>query len=106
MGLSWGQAMLLFAGLVGLASGAAAFIFYWLINVSVRVFLRTLPASLSSSPLEIVGIMLSPALGGLACGLLLHYFAPDARGGVAEVIDALLHKEGYIRARVGLFKAL
>src|SRR5690242_14724327 len=65
--LSWGQAMLLFAGLVGLASGAAAFIFYWLINVWVRVFLLSHPASASSSPLKIAGTVLSPAVGGLVC---------------------------------------
>ncbi|HZT41912.1 MAG TPA: chloride channel protein [Chthonomonadaceae bacterium] len=104
--LPWGQAMLLFAGIVGLASGAAAFIFYWLINVSVRVFLLAHPASASSHPLKILGTVLSPAVGGLVCGLLIHYFAPDAQGGVAEVIDALLHRDGTIRGRVGFFKAV
>ncbi|HLV81545.1 MAG TPA: chloride channel protein [Chthonomonadaceae bacterium] len=104
--LPWGQAMVLFAGIVGLVSGAAAFIFYWLINVSVRVFLLAHPASASSHPLKILGTVLSPAVGGLVCGLLIHTFAPDAQGGVAEVIDALLHRDGTIRGRVGFFKAL
>jgi CIC family chloride channel protein len=98
--------MLLFAGVVGLVSGAAAYIFYWLINVTVRGFLLTHPASVTSKPLHILVTVLSPALGGLVCGLLLHYFSPDARGGVAEVIDALLYREGFIRARVGFFKAI
>jgi CIC family chloride channel protein len=102
--LTVGQAMFLFAGLVGLTSGAAAYVFYWLINVFVRVFLLARPRSLSVW--DVVVIVLSPAVGGLICGLLLHCFAPDARGGVTEVIDALLHRDGYIRARVGFFKAI
>lgn len=104
LGLPVGQAMFLFAATVGLASGAAAFVFYWLINVSVRVFLLARPRTLSAW--DVVVILLSPAVGGLVCGLLLHYFAPDARGGVTEVIDALLHRDGYIRTRVGIFKAV
>jgi CIC family chloride channel protein len=104
LGLSVGQAMLLFAGTVGLASGAAAAFFYQLINVSVRVFLLAQPTT--TSFWRVAGVVLTPAVGGLVCGVLLHYFAPDARGGVSEVIDALLHRGGYIRSRVGFFKAL
>jgi CIC family chloride channel protein len=104
LGLSVSQAMLLFAGAVGLASGFAAFVFYWMINLSIQVFLRAREPFSNLANLAI--IVLSPAMGGLVCGLILHYFAPDARGGVSEVIDSLLHRDGYIRARVGFFKAL
>lgn len=104
LGLSVGQAMLLFAGVVGLASGLAATGFYWLLNAFVGVFLLARPPSLNVWSVAV--IVLSPALGGLICGILLQYFSPDARGGVAEVIEAILHRGGLIRTRVGVVKTL
>lgn len=48
-----------------------------------------------------------PMLGALLTGLLVHFFASDARGhGVPQVIDALARKGGRIPARVGLIKVL
>jgi len=104
LGLSVGQAMLLFAGIVGIASGLAATGFYWILNEFVQVFLQARPEGLNTWTVVIT--VLSPALGGLICGLMLHYWSPDARGGVAEVIEAILHRGGRIRPRVGLVKAL
>jgi CIC family chloride channel protein len=101
--LSSGQKMLLFSVIVGLASGLAATGFYWMLSRFVHVFLIARSETLSVWRIAI--ILFSPAFGGLVCGILLHYFSPDARGGVAEVIDAILHRNGYFRPRVGVFKA-
>ena len=46
-----------------------------------------------------------PALGGLCCGLIVYWFAREARGhGIPEVIFSVLMKGGMIRARVALAK--
>jgi chloride channel protein, CIC family len=48
---------------------------------------------------------LVPAAGGLACGLMVYFFAREARGhGIPEVIYAVLMKGGLIRARVAVAK--
>jgi CIC family chloride channel protein len=49
----------------------------------------------------------APAAGGLACGLIVHYFASEAKGhGVPEVMEAVALREGRIRPRVVVAKAL
>ncbi len=48
-----------------------------------------------------------PALGGLIVGLLIHYFAREAKGhGVPEVMEAVALRGGRIRPRVVLVKML
>jgi CIC family chloride channel protein len=100
-----GQEMLVFAALVGLAAGFAAIGFYWLLNYSAHVFLM----AQHKGGLHILSaalIVLLPAVGGLLCGILLQYFAPDAKGGVPEVIDAFHNYGGMIRKRVWIIKSL
>ena len=46
-------------------------------------------------------------VGGLAAGVLIYYFAPEAKGhGVPEVMDALYRQGGKIRPVVGLIKSI
>ncbi len=48
-----------------------------------------------------------PIAGALVTGLLIHFFASEARGhGVPEVIDAVYRKKGVIRPRVAIVKSL
>ena len=50
---------------------------------------------------------LIPMLGGLIAGILIHFFAREAKGhGVPEVLNALYREGGKIKARVGLIKAV
>jgi CIC family chloride channel protein len=52
-------------------------------------------------------IMLAPTLGGLAVGLILHFFLPEKRiQGVPHVIEAMALRAGYMRLRDGIFAAL
>ena len=52
-------------------------------------------------------IILVPALGGLATGLVIHFVAPEARGhGVSEVMEAIALKGGLIRGRVAVVKTI
>ena len=48
-----------------------------------------------------------PMVGGLIAGILIYFFATEARGhGVPEVMNALYRTGGVIRIRVALIKAL
>lgn len=90
---------------VGLSAGLAAYVYFWMTEVALRELVHFYQHN--HGPLPSIALILAPAVGGLLTGYIFHYFAPDAKGGgVPEVIDALLHKDGLIRLRVGLFKAL
>ncbi|HEY3267197.1 MAG TPA: hypothetical protein VGM37_09740 [Armatimonadota bacterium] len=75
-----------------------------MIETAIRSFVRVHHAA--PNLLSGAVLLLSPAVGGLITGYLLHAVAPDAKRGVPEVIDALLHEDGFIRTRVGFIKAL
>ncbi|TVQ61018.1 MAG: chloride channel protein [Phycisphaerales bacterium] len=48
-----------------------------------------------------------PMLGALLTGLLVHYFAREARGhGVPEVMDAIVRRGGKVRPRVAIVKSI
>ncbi|MEZ6243864.1 MAG: chloride channel protein [Phycisphaerales bacterium] len=48
-----------------------------------------------------------PMVGALATGLLVHYFASEARGhGVPQVLDALIRKKGRIPTKIGVIKVI
>ena len=53
------------------------------------------------------GIILVPAIGGIAVTFLVNNFAPEARGhGVPEVMDAIYYQGGRIRPVVAVVKSL
>ncbi|MFH1429212.1 MAG: chloride channel protein [Candidatus Margulisiibacteriota bacterium] len=52
-------------------------------------------------------VIVIPAIGGLIVGLLIKYYAPEAKGhGVPEVMNAVANLGGRIRPRIVLIKAL
>jgi chloride channel protein, CIC family len=58
-----------------------------------------------ASPMNPWMLLVLPALGGLASGLLVFGLAPEAEGhGTDAVIAAYHHRDGYIRPRVPLVK--
>lgn len=92
------------AVVVGLAAGAGAVVFRWMIRASHDLLFgaadRFLPAlgEWRVAPL--------PAIGGLIVGLLVFYLAAEARGsGIPEVMLAVAKYGGKIRARVSVVKA-
>ena len=93
---------------VGLAGGYGAVGFRYLIN-----FFQTLAYGSSKELLDIFPDtiwyyrMWLPALGGIIVGLLVYFFAREAKGhGVPEVMEAVALKSGIIRKRLVLVKAL
>ena len=52
-------------------------------------------------------MILVPAFGGLLAGLIIYFFAPEAKGnGVPEVIKSVELEGGRIRPIVALIKAI
>jgi len=52
-------------------------------------------------------VVLMPALGGLAVGLLIHYFSPEIQGdGIPQAMSVVLTRGSIVQPRVGFFKPL
>jgi CIC family chloride channel protein len=96
---------LIFSILVGLGGGFGAILFRWLImQVRNLFFVR------GETILGFMGqyyVIVLPAIGGLIVGLLVYFFAKEAKGhGVPEVMRSVLIGGGKIRPRVAVVKAL
>lgn len=100
--------MAFLAIIVGLAGGFGAVGFRYLIN-----FVQTLSYGSADNLLVVVQsipwyLRISvPAFGGLLVGLLVYFFAREAKGhGVPEVMEAVAVKGGVIRKRLVVVKSL
>jgi len=91
--------------LVGLLAGLGAVVFRWMIRGFHNFFFDGGERALGF--LDQYYVILIPAAGGLVVGLLIHFLAREARGhGVPEVMEAVAVKDGRIRQRVAIVKAL
>jgi len=61
----------------------------------------------TATPFRRYLLILIPTLGGLLSGLIVYHFAPEAEGhGTDSAIDAFHNKQGKIRGRVPIVKAI
>ncbi len=91
--------------LVGILTGIGAIIFRYLIEAVSWIGYEWIPEI--TSGLGKAYIIIVPALGGLLVGLLIYFFAREAKGhGVPEVMEAVALKGGRIRPRVAIVKSL
>lgn len=111
--------MLFHAALVGMAAGFAGALFFGALEFVQRFLLEELAGysvlrahgetfAAPDGPLVFRPwlLVLLPALGGLACGLLTRA-VPEARGGGGDaMIEAFHHRDGIVRRRVIWVKAL
>ena len=107
------------ATLVGVAAGFVGAFFFAAVEVLQYLLLEevagysvlrahgeTLSLGPSETPFRPWLLILLPALGGLACGLLTH-FAPETRGGGGDAtIEAFHRQDGIVRRRVVWIKTL
>ena len=100
------QAVLLFTALlVGVATGFGAVFFRWLIVKVTRISFEWLPQVTQGAGSAY--LVIAPTVGGLLVGLLVYYFAPEAKGhGVPEVMEAVALRGARIRPVVALVKSL
>ena len=114
---------LILAALVGVVTGCAALIFYYLANNVEQFFLKSLagfhppeegaPFYLFETVIDSLHmefrwfLFLVPVIGGLVSGYLVFRFAPEAEGhGTDAAIDAFHNKGGAIRGRVPIIKGI
>lgn len=99
---------LLLAALIGLATGALAVCFrYLLLEGTALLWDEPVDLIAATARLPWYQVVLIPALGGLVLGPAVARFAPETRGaGVPEVIEAVVVREGNIRHRTSLCKLL
>ena len=97
--------LLLTAFAVGLTTGIGAVAFRYLIRLMGWISYTWIPAVTSNW--GIAYVVFVPAIGGLIVGLLVYYFAREAKGhGVPEVMEAVALNGGRIRPVVAGVKAL
>lgn len=90
---------------VGILTGVGAVAFRYLIRAVAWVGYEWIP-SIFTGPFKAYVIFV-PAIGGLLVGLLVYYFAREAKGhGVPEVMEAVALRGGRIRPRVAVIKSL
>jgi CIC family chloride channel protein len=93
IGLGGGLFAVAFRKLIGYGNWAA-----WLDSDYTLSWIRALPAWWK---------IVTPAVGGLICGVIIYYFAREAKGhGVPEVMEAVARRGGRIRPRVVVAKML
>jgi CIC family chloride channel protein len=100
------EAVLLATALVvGLSTGVGAVLLHYLIQGVEWIGYEWAPDVLSGWGNWYVVIV--PAVGGLPVGLLVYFFAREAKGhGVPEVMEAVALRGGRIRPQVAIVKAL
>ncbi|HXG93170.1 MAG TPA: chloride channel protein [Blastocatellia bacterium] len=90
---------------IAVACGLAAVSYHALIKfITANVIYRAIA---TEGPSHIAWMLIVPTLGGLAAGLLLHYFAPEARGsGIPQVKIAFSMDYGRVPMRVAVGKTV
>ncbi len=90
---------------VGVITGLGAVLFRYLISGAAYIGYEWFPDLLPG--LNKSYVLIIPAIGGLIVGLLVFYFAREAKGhGVPEVMEAVALRGGRIRPRVAIVKSL
>lgn len=90
--------MFLLALLVGLMGGGATLAFEKLLLSTLRFIFGP---SYSLAPLPSPVLLLAPAVGGLLAGLLVHFVAPDAKGGeVPDMMEDIEKRGGRMPPKV------
>lgn len=108
-----------FSVVVGIISGIAAMIFSFLLRIAedfvyslheTEVQAHSLTERVNAifqNPYSSLLILLLPALGGLAAGLIIYFFCKEAKGtGIDELIDAFHNQEGKIDTKVPFYKSI
>ena len=90
---------------IAVACGLMAVSYHYLIRlISANLIER---AMVVSGPSRVIWMLVVPTAGGLAAGLLIYYFAPEARGsGIPQVKIAYSLNYGKVPMRVAAGKAI
>ncbi len=90
---------------IAVACGLLAVLYHQLIKLFTSNLIER--AMAIEGPSRIAWMLIVPTAGGLAAGLLIHFFAPEARGsGIPQVKIAYAMNYGHVPMRVATGKAL
>jgi chloride channel protein, CIC family len=90
---------------IAVACGLTAVSYHWLIRQASHNLIDR--ATVLEGTSHTIWMLIIPTAGGLAAGLLLHYFAPDARGsGIPQVKIAYSMNYGKVPMRTAVGKAV
>jgi len=101
--------MIFMAIIVGILGGYGAVLFRWMIWFFQKASFGNGGDNLLSNlmVLPYYARLIPPIIGGAVVGLIIYFFAREAKGhGVPEVMEAVALKGGIIRKRVVLIKSL
>ena len=99
--------MLFLAGIIGILAGFGAYLLNLLVNLVHHLLFLRLMGFFRMAGIPLLFRFLFPAIGGLAVGLIIYYFAREVKGhGVPTVIEAVANHGGYIRPRVSVITAI
>lgn len=99
--------MLFLAGIIGTLAGLGAYLLHLLVNLVHHLLFVRFEGMVIGTDLGSWVRALFPAVGGLAVGLVIYYFAREVKGhGVPSVIEAVANRGGYIRPRVSIITAI
>jgi len=99
--------MLFLAAIIGVFAGLGAYVLNLLVNFVHYLLYDSFLNITSVSWFSYVLLALFPAIGGLIVGLVIHFFASEAKGhGVPSVIEAIANRGGFIRPRVSFLTSL
>jgi len=99
LGLGRDWYFVLLAALIGTFTAGVAMAFMWLIHLPLHYFGQ------SPKSWQVGLILTAPIAGALACGVIVHYLASEARGhGVPEVLHAINRNKSRIKLRVAIAK--
>lgn len=111
---------IIYGVVVGVVAGLGAVLFYVMCQLGLHFLLDTLAGyrpdhpygepplfADTLTPFRRWVLVLVPALGGLISGFIVYKFAPEAEGhGTDSAIDAYHNRQGRIRGRVPIVKAI
>lgn len=111
---------LMIAAATGIVAGLGAIVFQWMLAATSHLTLDRLAGHRpggagaeheifepTDTPFRPFVLVLLPALGGLAAGWIVRRWAPEATGhGTDSAIEAYHHRDGAVRARVPVVKAV
>ncbi|MCL3882643.1 chloride channel protein [Marivita sp. GX14005] len=100
----------LIALMIGIAAGAAATLFRLAITALQTIAYGTPSVTTIHSYAENLPwwmLLAIPTLGGLAVGIIIHYFTPDGRvRAVADVIEGAALNDGRVESKAGIASAI
>jgi len=93
--------LIVLAAMIGSITGLGAIAFKWLLDIATHNSVHL------QRELPFWTLALLPMVGALLTGVIVFFFAPEARGhGVPEVMDAVYRKGSKIRPRVAITKSI